>query len=289
MMIPGCGSRLRLSKACSYAVVGVGLVVMVMTGSKVASNYPNVRRRLSTTFQSHGVTITKPVEKIPKIIHQIYLGFDANRKEVPTIPEKLLLWRENCRFVHQDYEMRFWSKRALEALIQAKYEFLWETWQGWSSEWIKQADAARYILLHEFGGVYMDLDYSCETPVDSIIANTSLVLHRGNDGGEEVEYIDNSFMASTPNHYFWTKVMSAMMEKAHDSVLAATGPNMLHHVLYDVCGTTPEIKENRYGYKYHDPDVEKCGIKLMTKEMKDGVIRHHHTATWLGLYLKNEK
>ncbi len=293
-------AKMSVFKACC-ALIGVGLVVVMMMGSpnKSAAAYPSVRRRLSTTrhHQSHSdrsqsVTTHKQhshKEEIPKIIHQIYLGFDANLKDKPTIPDRLLRWREQCRFIHSEYEMRFWSKPALEHLIQTKYEFLWETWQGWSSEWIKQADAARYIVLNEFGGVYMDLDYSCESPVDSIIEDASIVLNRGIPGGEYFEYIDNSFMASIPHHWFWRRVLTAMVERAHLTVLASTGPHMLSSVLYDVCGKKPEIKLDPLNRTYHDPDVEKYEIVLATTEMKKSRIRHHNTATWLGLYKKNHQ
>jgi mannosyltransferase OCH1-like enzyme len=277
---------------------------MMMTGiskSNASANDPHVRRRLMSTThdssngggQNHEVTPAhnqqhEHGEKIPKIIHQIYLGFDANRHDAPAIPDRFLKWREHCRFVNPEYKLRLWNKRSVEQLIQTKYQFLWDTWQGWSSEWIKQADAARYIVLNEYGGVYMDLDYSCEAPVDSMIANATVVLQRGQPGVEHIEYIDNSFMASVPHHWFWGNVLPVMVQKAHLSVLAATGPNMLHHVLYDVCGKTPEIQHDPLNRPYQDPDVGKYGIKLVTREMQNGIIHHHNSGSWLGLYNKTK-
>jgi mannosyltransferase OCH1-like enzyme len=180
--------------------------------------------------------------------------------------------------------MQFWSKRRLEHLIQTKYAYLWDTWHGWDSEWIKQADAARYILMNEFGGIYMDMDYSCENPMDGIVAAGSIVINRGNPGREEFEYVDNSLMASTPHHWFWSNVLSELPVRARRNVLDATGPHMLHEVLYNVCGKKTEIKLDPFNRTYSDPDVEKYGITLTTPAMKNNVVIHHNTGTWLGLY-----
>lgn len=271
------------------AVMGVTLGLSGCTNT----TKDNVRRRL-TTSHLHGAGshnhASHSNEKIPRIIHQIYLGFDSKRQYKPDLPEKLLRWREHCKAVNSEYETLFWSKRRIEHLIQTKYAYLWDTWQGWEAEWIKQADAARYIILNEFGGIYIDLDYSCQNPMDSLIGDgASIVLHRGIPGGEYMEYIDNSFMASTPHHWFWTNVLSELPVRAERNVLDATGPHMLHEVLYNVCGTKPEIKLDPFNRTYSDPDVEKYEIVLATQAMMKNVITHHNTGTWLGLYKNANK
>jgi mannosyltransferase OCH1-like enzyme len=278
----GNGWIVSRTNGCALGVFSVVAVMMMGRHSKNYYVTPNLRR--DDTMLWNNINITTGVEKIPKIIHQIYLGFDGNRQEAPAIPDQLFRWRENCRAVNSQYEMPLWDKAKVERLIQTKYLFLWETWQGWmtSLEWIKQADAARYIILNEFGGVYMDLDYSCESsPVDSIIANASIVLYRTRPGKESFQFVTNSFMASTPHHWFWGNILPVLVHNAQRPVLAATGPRMLHHVLYDVCGSKPEIQYDTLNRTYHEPDVDKFGIKLANEEMGKGIIRHHWTASWL--------
>ncbi len=291
MRIHNAGNRLIVRRTNCFALMGVPLFVVVMMITGSSKNYvtPNVRRLYTSldlhSDQSHSFwSNSVNSEEIPKIIHQIYLGFDGNRQEASAIPDNLLRWRENCRSVNSEYEMPLWDKHKVERLIQTKYPFLWETWQGWSSEWIKQADAARYIILNEFGGVYMDLDYSCESPMDSLIANASIVLHRAIPGKETFHFVTNSFMASTPHHWFWGNVLPKLVHKAHLSVLAATGPRMLHDALYDVCGSKPEMKYDPLNRTYYEPHVDKFGIKLANEEMGKGIVAHHSMATWFGLY-----
>lgn len=41
---------------------------------------------------------------------------------------------------------------------------------------VRRADALRPLVLHTFGGVYLDLDVECFAPMDAMLAGADLVL-----------------------------------------------------------------------------------------------------------------
>lgn len=90
---------------------------------------------------------TRTGKKIPKIIHQIWIG------PLPP-PEKLMTtWKT----MHPDWEYRLWTSE-----------------QGWENqakidamlEWNGKADIMRYEILEKFGGVLVDADSECVQPLD---------------------------------------------------------------------------------------------------------------------------
>lgn len=226
---------------------------------------------------SSSVLSSLNAEGIPKIVHQAFL---ADHSE---IPENFKEWSDECRRLHMDYQWKIWSRDEVEEVIKTKYSWLWETWRSWGAQdWIKQSDALRYILLYEFGGVYMDLDYMCQKPVTDIITDSTITFHRAVLGKEHLgEYVDNSFMASEKGHWFWGNIFPELVARAREHVLKATGPIMLSDVLFAVCGSKPEPQDDRRNHTYYDPNIEQFGFAMLTDERRKGVIQHRSTGTWV--------
>jgi len=100
---------------------------------------------------------------------------------------------------------------------------------------IQRADAIRYCWLYVHGGIYMDLDFEVQHPLDSLFTSDTDVylVHSGNIGS----YVTNSFMASKPGAKFWLEVIEEMKKPLnwfylgkHTTVMNSTGPIMLSHV-----------------------------------------------------------
>ncbi len=69
---------------------------------------------------------------------------------------------------------------------------------------IQRANILRYLLLDQYGGVYLDLDLRCLQPLDSL-RNESLVTPPANPTG-----INNAFIVSAPGHPFWKHVVESI-------------------------------------------------------------------------------
>lgn len=95
----------------------------------------------------------------------------------------------------------------------------------------------RYLLLYEYGGVYLDLDMECLQAFDFITYNyTCLVaqeplLHAHFLSPLEIPLLSNAFMACQPKHPFFKHIIEMLPKQtgwiSWNDVLTATGPYML--------------------------------------------------------------
>jgi len=93
--------------------------------------------------------------RIPKIIHQIWIG--------KKVPEKFKAFQESWKEHHPDWEYKLWTQHDL-------YEFGFE-----NIDLIKESrnpgeisDMMRYEILLRYGGVYVDFDFECLKPLDDL-------------------------------------------------------------------------------------------------------------------------
>ena len=92
---------------------------------------------------------------------------------------------------------------------------------------VKQGDVLRYMILHAYGGIYLDLDIECFSAADDSIANYSVVLQ-----GTGLEGVTNAVMASAPGIPFWVEVLRTCQDRAHiDWPVHATGPAVLEETI----------------------------------------------------------
>lgn len=93
-------------------------------------------------------------EKIPKVIHQIWIGQKS-------CPKKLMdTWKEK----NPDFEYKFWNEETLKDITfecQDKINSM--------EELCGKADIMRYELLYKFGGIYIDADSFCVEPFDDYL------------------------------------------------------------------------------------------------------------------------
>lgn len=101
---------------------------------------------------------------------------------------------------------------------------------------VQRADAARYMLLHHFGGVYADLDCECVASFEKLVIEDRVVLCMEPDSHamDQVKVrnlpylLFNGTMASPAGHPFWSHLLRFLptVKDAKD-VLDATGPCLL--------------------------------------------------------------
>jgi len=169
---------------------------------------------------------------IPKIIHQMW--------KTETIPPQWERLRETWRHLNPQWRYRLWTHRDSAAFVAEHYAWFLPVFEGYDQD-IKRADAARYFIMHHFGGVYVDLDFEALRPLEGLLAGQRLVL-----GWEPQEHVDrepgvqsrgltrilgNAFLASEPRHPFWEAVFEGLARyREQSAVLDATGPFLLTRV-----------------------------------------------------------
>ena len=166
--------------------------------------------------------------KIPKIIHQTYISFKK-------IPKNWVNTPTSWKMHNPQWEYKFWSDEDNRKLCQEKFPWFLETYDSYKYP-IQRADAVRYMILYTYGGVYIDLEYYCQKPIDIFFIQESelYLLNSPNDNIFSSDTITNSFMASKKGSKFWIYLLEKMVEYAnnpsplwltkHIYVMYTTGP-----------------------------------------------------------------
>merc|ERR1712038_599126 len=105
-------------------------------------------------------TSSSTVQDIPRHFHQLWKSRE--------IPEKWQKRHNHCRELNPDYQFTLWSDDDIEEFIAKKYPWFLFTYQNYPYQ-ISRPDAARYFILHHYGGVYLDLDMECKVPFKNLI------------------------------------------------------------------------------------------------------------------------
>lgn len=168
---------------------------------------------------------------IPKILHQMW------RDEA--LPARWAQLRATWQQHLPDWQHRLWTDASLREFVAACYPAFLPVYDGYSSG-IMRADAARYLLLDHFGGVYADLDTECLQPLAPLLEGERLLfplepeVHLSSQISTAAgmrQIVGNAWMASEPGHPFWRQVVAEMERRRHNAgPLDATGPFLLTHV-----------------------------------------------------------
>lgn len=162
----------------------------------------------------------------PKLIHRTWKD--------TSVPER---WEEgvtSCKGNNPDFGYCHWTDAELKDFLATEYPWFLDTYRKYTYP-IQRVDAVRYFLLLRYGGVYLDLDYTCKVPLEvglSNYANFDVVLAETVPTG-----VTNGFMSSVANHPFWKYVTENLADSdrwlvvPYATVMFSTGPMYLTHRL----------------------------------------------------------
>lgn len=161
-----------------------------------------------------------PNERIPRLIHQTWKS--------DTLPEKWRkVWRE-CREGMPDYEYMLWTDELSRQFIAEKYPSFLALYDGYEYP-IQRADAIRYFVLHQFGGIYMDLDIGCKRRLEPLLgADWDVILPRTKPVG-----VSNDLIFSSKRSPFMEQTIHGLPAFNHryltnyPTVMFSTGPMFL--------------------------------------------------------------
>lgn len=163
--------------------------------------------------------------KIPKILHQIWLG--------SPFPEKYVALRDTWLKHHPDWEYMLWTEREIDD-FGLKNKHLYEH----AINYGERSDIAKYEIIHRYGGVYIDVpDYECYKPLDD--------LHKAYDFYLGIQPLDTEHVqiglglfGARPGHPLLAKAISEISKKSKnpEPIVLRTGPFFFTIIFYNLAG-----------------------------------------------------
>ena len=124
---------------------------------------------------------------VPKIIHQIWVGKDP-------LPSDFAAYVETWKKLHPQWEHRLWTEDNLPTDLR-RPEVLERIRQP-----AERSDILRLELLWRHGGVYVDVDFECKSPLDPHIGDAEFFTAYLKPASEGKQRVNNAFIGSVPGH-----------------------------------------------------------------------------------------
>lgn len=178
-------------------------------------------------YQNHLGAPPSKSPRIPKTIHQIWIG--------GSLPEKYLPLQKTWIEKHPDWEYRLWTDADIPTFPftdRARFEKAISIGE--------KADIFRYEILNAYGGLYVDTDFECVAPFDVFhpLCDFYVGLLGAYENGQEVD-IGNALIGSIPHHPILEYCLKQIQEKcpatSADEVQATSGPGCLRRAFFKRC------------------------------------------------------
>lgn len=151
----------------------------------------------------------------------------------PHLAEHLDRWRE----LHPGWEVRLWTPETTPRLRNQDLYDNPKTYSPKSNPWQWRSDLARYEILYDIGGVYIDCDLEPLRPVDELVEGVESVIAR-----ECNRFINNAFMGSSPKSRFLADVLRGLRRSVRANPRCRVNRQIGAHYLTRVARRHPELR-----------------------------------------------
>ncbi|KFG81275.1 hypothetical protein MANI_024160 [Metarhizium anisopliae] len=214
------------------------------------------------------------IERIPRIIHQIYKN--------KTIPEKWSEAHRSCREQNPpgNWTHFLWTDEKGRDFIRSFYSWFLPIYDSYPYN-VQRFDALRYLLLHHYGGIYLDLDVGCKKDLSPLLKYPAFF-------GKTTPYgVSNDVMGSEKGHELFRQLVLSLERNnyyrgtKYPTVMMSTGPMFVTRVLVDFLrakshNTTAEVSE----------DVRDLPVAILPPELYGmspvSYFEHYPGSSWHG-------
>ena len=230
---------------------------------------------LATLYEKNITALLNPDEKprIPKIIHQIWLG--------SPVPERFKAFQEEWIAMHHDWEYRLWTEKEIGTLdLENKRAYEKAINYG------ERSDIARYEILYRFGGVYVDMDFECLYPLN--ILHHSFDFYTGIEPLAKASFlslviINNGLIGSVPSHPILRSCIDAIKQNANEKdIVIKTGP-MMFTKAFLTCANTDNTRDIAMPPTFFYPITNDISDPEQLKKyiMPETFAIHHWAGSWI--------
>lgn len=171
--------------------------------------------------QKKGIWLDK--QRIPHILHRVLMPSETTGHGSCGFSQ----WGDYRELFHKEnpgWQEWLWSEAEIDALLRKQHERAFAGFPGLHNftevfnnlkPWVKKKDVAPYVVLHAFGGLFMDHDMLCSNPVKNSLARADIVMREG---------FRVNFVASTPGRNLWLEMLAAVANVSKDANADHMGP-----------------------------------------------------------------
>ena len=118
--------------------------------------------------------------RIPKIIHQIWTGGEKELEHFHATLEQddkrywFAQWRKTCTDLHPEsrgWQHMFWDLITMRQFVLEKFPAMLKQYDNMDLN-IKRTDLFRMLVLLQLGGTYVDIDFECLRPFETIMGKS---------------------------------------------------------------------------------------------------------------------
>lgn len=182
---------------------------------------------------------------IPKIIYQTYRS-----KKLPLVT-RFFIWR--MKKINPNFEYQFFDDHDIERFI--KTECSSEIFKAYQRITIgaAKADFFRYLILHERGGVYLDIDSTVTRNLETMITDhDSAIISKERNPGMYVQWA----LVYEAKHPFLAKTIEKVLENINNNsfpndVHKMTGPSVYSEAIRECLDKNDGISYREFGTDYN--------------------------------------
>lgn len=225
-----------------------------------------------TPHQTSTLNLHQHYNRIPTVFHQTYKNWRLPKfyeKYITTLLDKHCIQYqdtlrdfENQVFIRNAegslcYHYVFWSDASIMQLVKNRFPHLEELFQKYSN--LERSDAARYLILHEFGGIYSDMDNEFIRPIDAAVewGIASLFAHLPyvRQWPSLRPHLECTLMMSIPRHPFLRLLINSLnASRSAENVWYRTGPEFLTRLHQQFLSSDPKRTSDCRMHPHSRPD-----------------------------------
>ncbi len=223
-------------------------------------------------FLNVSLTNKNKNNKIPKIIHQIWIG-------PRPLPNKYKKWMKSWKSLNKSWEYKLWTNNDIKDMNLINQKIFEE-----SSNVGFRSDILRYEILYKYGGLYIDTDLECikEIPQEFCYYDfISCIVFKN------TPQIANGAIFAKPNSFLISKIINNISMPEDQSsaldILKSSGADLLTDEYFKLKKEDKEkclILPSNYFYPWPNFLIfSKTDIKKFTNEKSIGI--HYWEVSWM--------
>lgn len=185
---------------------------------------------------------------IPLLLHQIWIGGT-------TPPPDLLSSHRHCSEINKEFQPILWNDGNVTDFLSLHYPEVYTVYRRGVSfnannhkdMVVRRSDIARYAILHHYGGVYLDMDFTC---VRSLLPFTHYPFFYTEFGWVttwmQSRRTPNGMFGSVAGHPILTKALSYILRDRIIETWKGTGTRMFHRAITESGAKDAVLVDRKY-------------------------------------------